>query len=71
MSHPAIREVRGRGLLVGMELSEPARRWCELLADRGVLCKETHYFVIRFAPPLVIGEADLDWMIGQVRETFS
>lgn len=66
--HPAIREVRGRGLLIGMELNESARRWCERLADRGVLCKETHEFVIRFAPPLIISEEDLDWMIGQVRE---
>ncbi len=68
--HPAIREVRGRGLLIGMELNEPARRWCEQLADRGVLCKETHEFVIRFAPPLVIADEDLDWMIEQVRAVF-
>ncbi len=69
--HPAIREVRGRGLLIGMELTEPARRWCELLADRSVLCKETHDFVIRFAPPLVITDEDLDWMIEQVRGVFA
>jgi ornithine--oxo-acid transaminase len=69
--HPAIREVRGRGLMVGMELSEPARPWCEALATRGVLCKETHGVVIRLSPPLVIDEADLDWGIQQITETFS
>ena len=59
--------VRGRGLLVGLELAHPARPYCERLMERGVLCKETHEHVIRLAPPLVIGEADLSWMIDQVR----
>lgn len=62
-----VRQVRGRGLLVGLELTHPARPYCERLMERGVLCKETHDFVIRLAPPLVIGEDDLDWMIDQVR----
>jgi ornithine--oxo-acid transaminase len=60
-------EVRGRGLLVGLELTQPARHYCEQLMVRGVLCKETHEYVIRLAPPLVIGESDLSWMIERVR----
>jgi ornithine--oxo-acid transaminase len=60
-------DVRGRGLLVGLELTQPARHYCEQLMARGVLCKETHEYVIRLAPPLVIGEADLSWMIERVR----
>jgi len=62
-----VREVRGRGLLVGLELNEAARPWCERLAELGVLCKETHERVIRLAPPLVIGEEDLLWMVAQVK----
>ncbi|MCC7010111.1 MAG: ornithine--oxo-acid transaminase [Acidobacteria bacterium] len=67
---PVVREVRGRGLLVGIELTEPARPYCERLLERGVLCKETHERVIRIAPPLVIGESELEWMIEQVRAAF-
>jgi len=59
-------EVRGRGLLAGIELDRAARPYCEALADRGVLCKETHDRVIRLAPPLVIAEEDLKWMVEQV-----
>jgi ornithine--oxo-acid transaminase len=71
MAHPAIREVRGRGLMVGIELREPARRWCEALAARGVLAKETHENVIRLSPPLVIEEADLAWGIEQIEAVFA
>ena len=62
-----VREVRGRGLLVGLELTAPARVYCERLMERGVLCKETHDFVIRLAPPLVISEDEMNWMVEQVR----
>jgi len=62
-----VKHVRGRGLLVGLELDSAARPYCEQLMERGVLCKETHDFVIRLAPPLVISENDLSWMIDQVR----
>jgi ornithine--oxo-acid transaminase len=62
-----VRDVRGRGLLVGIELNVGARMYCERLLERGVLCKETHDRVIRLAPPLVIDEDDLRWMIEQVR----
>ena len=62
-----VREVRGLGLLAGVELTVPARPYCEQLLERGVLCKETHDRVIRLAPPLVIEESDLLWMVEQVR----
>jgi ornithine--oxo-acid transaminase len=60
---PHIREVRGRGLLIGIELvpeAGGARRFCEALKERGVLCKETHENVIRLAPPLIIQQNELD-----------
>jgi ornithine--oxo-acid transaminase len=58
---PLIREVRGRGLWIGIELNSEARPFCEALKDEGVLCKETHAKVIRIAPPLVIQRDELDW----------
>lgn len=69
--HPSIREIRGRGLLVGIELDVPARKHCEALQDRGVLCKETHDYVIRFAPPLVVEKEQLRFAIDQIREVFA
>ncbi len=66
---PLVREVRGRGLWIGIELHASAggaRPFCEQLAERGVLCKETHEHVIRFAPPLVITEEELIWGLDQV-----
>jgi ornithine--oxo-acid transaminase len=68
--HPHIKEIRGRGLLVGLELMVPARSYCERLKDLGLLCKETHEYVIRLAPPLVISEEDLAWAVAQVRRAF-
>lgn len=65
-----IKEVRGRGLFIAIELFEPARKYCEGLAELGLLCKETHENVIRFAPPLVISQEDLDWAIAQFRVVF-
>lgn len=63
---PHIKEVRGRGLLVGIELTGKARPFCEALMQRGMLCKETHDMVLRVAPPLVIETADLDWAFAQL-----
>jgi ornithine--oxo-acid transaminase len=71
IQHPHIREIRGRGLLIGLELLVPARSYCERLKDLGMLCKETHDYVIRLAPPLVISKEDLAWMVGQVRCAFT
>lgn len=66
-----IKEVRGRGLFIGMELHEEARPFCEKLKDLGLLCKETHHTVIRFAPPLVISKEELDWAIERITLAFS
>lgn len=63
---PVIKEVRGRGLLLAVELLLPARKYCEKLKDLGVLCKETHTHTIRFAPPLVINQAEIDWAFERI-----
>ncbi|MBN2046102.1 MAG: ornithine--oxo-acid transaminase [Anaerolineales bacterium] len=71
---PHVKEVRGRGLLIGVELKESAggaRRFCEALQERGILCKETHQTVIRFAPPLVINKETLDWALPHIREVLN
>ena len=64
---PYIKDVRGVGLLIGIELTEKARRFCEALKERGMLCKETHDMVIRITPPLVIQQEELDWAFEQVK----
>ena len=66
-----IAAVRGRGLMVAIELKEPARPFCEALKERGMLCKETHDFVIRLSPPLVVSQADLAWAVEQLRAVFA
>ncbi len=66
-----VAEVRGRGLLVGVELKPSAggaRRFSEALKEEGLLCKETHENVIRFAPPLVITRQDLDWALERIEK---
>ncbi|MCX6572433.1 MAG: ornithine--oxo-acid transaminase [Candidatus Aminicenantes bacterium] len=68
-----IKEVRGRGLLIGVELHPAAggaRRFCEELMKEGLLCKETHDNVIRFAPPLIIREKDLNWALKRIKTVF-
>jgi ornithine--oxo-acid transaminase len=70
LRHPHIKAIRGRGLLIGIELLVPARSYCERLKELGLLCKETHDFVIRLAPPLIISEEDLAWAVDQVRKAF-
>jgi ornithine--oxo-acid transaminase len=65
---PEIKEVRGRGLWIGIELHSPARPYCEALKDLGVLCKETHERVIRIAPPLVIRKEEIDWACGRIQK---
>jgi ornithine--oxo-acid transaminase len=71
IEHPSIKEVRGRGLFIGVELTEEARPYCEQLKELGLLCKETHDTVIRFAPPLVITKEELDWAIDKIKKVFS
>jgi ornithine--oxo-acid transaminase len=71
---PHVKEVRGRGLMIGVEVKESsgkARVFCEALAQRGILCKETHDQVIRFAPPLVVEKDALEWVVGQAREVLT
>lgn len=71
MDSPHIKTVRGRGLLVGVELYSSAggaRRFCEALQHNGLLCKETHDHIIRFAPPLVITRNDIDWAFERIEQ---
>lgn len=70
LNHPDIVQIRGRGLLIAIELSVPARAYCEKLMDLGVLCKETHEHVIRLAPPLIITEAEIDWAFERLQAVF-
>jgi ornithine--oxo-acid transaminase len=61
-----LKEVRGRGLWIGIELRSPARPYCEALKEKGILCKETHDRVIRIAPPLVIRRQEIDWAFERI-----
>ncbi|MBO2537496.1 ornithine--oxo-acid transaminase [Rummeliibacillus suwonensis] len=70
IENETIKEVRGRGLFIGMELNIEARPFCEKLMEYGLLCKETHESVIRFAPPLVISKEELDWALDKIRKVF-
>jgi ornithine--oxo-acid transaminase len=70
---PVIKEVRGRGLMIAVELHPEtggARQFCELLRQRGMLCKETHHDTIRLAPPLVITRDQIDWALEQLAAVF-
>ena len=71
---PHVKEIRGKGLLIGVELKPGAggaRRFCEALMGRGILAKETHQHVIRFAPPLIIDKATVDWALPHIREVLN
>ncbi len=65
---PVVKEVRGRGLWIGVELTGKARPYCEALQHEGMLCKETHDHVIRLAPPLVITKPEIDWAVDRIRK---
>ena len=68
-----VKEVRGKGLWIGVELNESevnAKDLCLMLLNEGLLCKETHKTVIRFAPPLMISKKDLDWAIDKITKVF-
>ena len=71
LTHPSIREIRGRGLFIGIELTEHARPYCERLKELGLLCKETHDTTIRLAPPLVITKEELDWALDRIEQVLS
>ncbi len=71
---PHVKEVRGKGLLIGVELwprAGGARRFCEALQAKGILAKETHENVVRFAPPLVIDKDTIDWALPAIRDVFN
>ena len=71
---PHVKEVRGKGLLIGVELKPSAggaRRFCVALQEKGVLAKETHDNVIRFAPPLVIDKETIDWALPLIRDVLN
>lgn len=71
---PHVKEVRGKGLLIGVELKTSAggaRRFCEDLQKKGILAKETHKDIIRFAPPLVINKEIINWALPYIRETLN
>lgn len=70
LKHPDIAEIRGRGLFIAIELLTPARDYCERLMRLGLLCKETHEYVIRLAPPLIITEAEIDWAYERIAAVF-
>ncbi len=66
-----VKEVRGKGLFIGVELvpeAKGARRFCEALQSKGILAKETHENVIRFAPPLIITKEEIDWAMERIEE---
>jgi ornithine--oxo-acid transaminase len=74
IASPHIKEVRGKGLLIGVELvpeAGGARRFCEALKEKGLLCKETHENVIRFAPPLIIQKNDIDWAMERIEDVLT
>ena len=71
---PHVKEVRGKGMLIGVELNDEAkgaRRFCEALQERGILAKETHDHIIRFAPPLVIDKETIDEALPKIREVLN
>ena len=75
IENPSIKEIRGRGLMIAIELHEGteggARKIAEQLKDLGILCKETHTCTLRFAPPLVIKKEEVDWAFQQIEQAFA
>jgi ornithine--oxo-acid transaminase len=63
---PKIQLVRGKGLWIGFVLDRKARPFCEALKGEGILCKDTHEHIIRFAPPLVITKEEIDWAVERI-----
>jgi len=66
-----VREIRGRGLWIGIELNTDARPYCEALKEQGILCKETHSRIIRIAPPLVIQREEIDWACERIAKVLA
>jgi ornithine--oxo-acid transaminase len=70
LNFQSIKQIRGKGLFIGLVLDRPARPYCEALKTEGLLCKETHENVIRFAPPLVINKRELNMALRRVAKVF-
>ena len=68
MRSPELKEVRGIGMWIGIEMTGKARPYCETLKELGLLCKETHDHVIRIAPPLVITKDEIDWAVERIKK---
>ena len=68
IQNPDIVEVRGKGLFIGVEMNRPVRQMCVALKEQGLLCKETHENVIRFAPPLIITRDELNWAFDRIKK---
>lgn len=66
IQNPAIKEIRGKGMWIAIELKGKARPYCEALKEEGILCKETHDHVIRIAPPLIITREEIDWAMERI-----
>ena len=74
LGSPYIKEVRGKGLMIGVELISEAggaRRFCERLMTEGLLCKETHENTLRLAPPLIIKKEEIDWPLERIERVFA
>jgi ornithine--oxo-acid transaminase len=74
ISSPHVKEIRGKGLMIGVELHPQAggaRRFCEALQVKGLLCKETHEHVLRIAPPLIIQKPEIDWALEHIADVLS
>ncbi|OGH98858.1 MAG: hypothetical protein A2039_10110 [Candidatus Melainabacteria bacterium GWA2_34_9] len=71
IDNPHIKDIRGKGLFIAIELDEPARPYCEALQKEGVLCKDTHTYVIRIAPPLIITKDQIDWAFEKFQKVLS
>jgi ornithine--oxo-acid transaminase len=68
LESPIVKGIRGRGLWIAVELTVAARPYCERLMDAGMLCKDTHDYIIRLAPPLVITREEIDWAVERLRK---
>ncbi|MEW9698724.1 ornithine--oxo-acid transaminase [Paenibacillus sp. SI8] len=66
LSHARVIDIRGKGLFIGVELDEPARKYCEALLKEGILTKDTHENTLRLAPPLVITQDEIDWALERI-----
>ena len=72
--NPLIKDVRGKGLMIAMEFypeAGGARQYCIRLKEEGLLCKETHVDTIRFAPPLIITQSEVEWALGKITQAIN